>query len=66
VAVLDQNTGEQAVDQATGLPMWLMAGQDNGMVVLGMACSVPAPLALPATGDGTTAPVVEDGSDAAP
>jgi hypothetical protein len=66
VALLNQETGEQLVDQATGLPMWLKAEDDGGQVVLGMACAVQTPTFLPATGDGSTVPIVDDYSDAVP
>jgi hypothetical protein len=66
VALVNPDTGEQVVDQATGLPMWLKADEGNGLVVLGMACAVQAPTFLPATGDGTAAPFVEDYSDTVP
>ncbi len=66
VALVNPDTGEQVVDQTTGLPMWLKADEDNGLVVLGMACAVQTPTFLPATGDGTAAPFVEDYSDTVP
>ena len=63
----NQETGEQLVDQATGLPMWLMLDDNSGVVVLGIACPVvQTPTFLPATGDGSAAPFVEDYSDAIP
>jgi len=66
VAIMSQETGEQLVDQATGLPMWLKADDNTGVIVLGMACAVQIPTFLPATGDGTAAPFVEDYSDTVP
>jgi hypothetical protein len=60
VALVNQETGEQVVDKATGLPMWLKADEENGLVVLGMGCAVQTPTFLPATGDGTAAPFVEN------
>jgi hypothetical protein len=36
--------------------MWLVSGDDSGMIVLGTPCPrADVPLALPATGDGSTA-----------
>ena len=64
VPVMDQTTGQQAMDQGTGLPMWLQAGQDNGVVVLGNLCDVQIPTGLPDTGDGTAATVVTNESPA--
>ena len=62
--MIDAETGEQRIDLATGLPMWLRADDDSGVVVLGMACEVvQTPTFLPATGDGSAAPFVEDYSD---
>ena len=66
VPLIDGATGEQRVDLATGLPMWLMPDDASGLVVLGMACAVQTPTFLPATGDGSTVPFVEDYSDAVP
>jgi hypothetical protein len=57
VPVLDQNTGEQLADTATGWLMWLTVGDDSGAITLGASCA-PAPetpLGLPATGDGSAA-----------
>jgi hypothetical protein len=67
VALVDQETGEQMIDKITGLPMWLRAEDDSGVVVLGTACAVvQTPAFLPATGDGTAAPFVEDYSEIMP
>ena len=66
MSLLDANTGEQARDQSTGLQMWLIVGDDSGMVLLGTACEGPVlvPLGLPPTGDGT-APTL-DGTPSSP
>jgi hypothetical protein len=64
--MINQQTGEQLVDQATGLPMWQRVDDETSVVLLGMACPAQTPTFLPATGDGTTAPFVEDYSDAVP
>ncbi|HLZ26122.1 MAG TPA: hypothetical protein VKV73_02265 [Chloroflexota bacterium] len=54
--ILDAVTGQQMVDKATGLQMWLTMGDDSGVVSLGTPCPrADVPLALPATGDGSTA-----------
>ena len=66
VAMLNQDTGEQLIDTATGLPMWLIVDDETGVVKLGMACPAQTPTFLPATGDGSAAPFVEDYSDTIP
>jgi hypothetical protein len=62
VPIIDDATGEQVVDAVTGYPMWLVTGDETGMVKLGDVCAVTdfVPLALPATGDGTAAPLVDE------
>ena len=50
----------------TSVYLWLKADEDSGLVVLGMACAVQTPVFLPATGDGSMAPFVEDYSDTVP
>ena len=49
VPLLNAVTGQQERDQATGLPMWLIVGDDSGTVVLGTDCQpfdvAPSPTA---------------------